>query len=112
VKALLGLDRLEDAAEMIALLETTETDVTELRAILARKNSMLIKPHDELALNQNSELLAKSRGIKVGKKEIELPIATGIKEEHEKLLFPVILLYDHYMTSDFIGDVPEVNCIN
>ena len=42
-KALLGLERLEDAEEMIVLLEGESIDTKELRAILARKRAMIVK---------------------------------------------------------------------
>jgi len=111
-KALLGLERLEDAEEMILILEGESIDTKELRAILDRKRAVIVKVEEQRAMNKSSNSLAANRGIVVGKPEIDLPVATEIKEEGEYLVFPVIILYDEAMQSDFIGEMHEVNSLN
>ena len=76
-----------------------------------KKRAEALKPIETLAENKKLKVYRnmRSKKVKVGNKLNYIPDNVGVDfkiyvDEDEKLHFPVLILYDEYMATDFIQD--------
>lgn len=102
-----GLKMIPDSKALVTLRkDAKEREAKELQRIDEVSTMQILTKDKKMAVYRNM----RAKKVKVGKKVHFLPeiVEVAIKEDNKGLLhFPVLILYEEYMVTDFIQDWPE-----
>ena len=102
-----GLSKVPGSPKLLALKRTV-ADAVRDELIHVRKIELIKEKKDDKMMTVYRNV--RSKGIKLGKKVIDLPEVGEARvslDKYGKLHFPVLILYDEFMVTDFIEDFCE-----
>ena len=102
-----GLRKVPESPKLLAMKRTV-ADAIRAELNHVRKIELIKEKKEDKMMKVYRNL--RSKGVKLGKKVIDLPEVGDARvslDKHGKLHFPVLILYDEFMVTDFIEDFQE-----